>query len=575
MKKNKMIALSTIFLSALLLICPVMSQSTLDGPETIVYDSIYDRYLVSNMNTNRIVGIDRIGNYSVFCDQANHPYGMTISGNTLYCGGDVGSQGCIWGFDLTTGERVFRVCSPTWFYSINGLTSDASGNIYFACTGQSLVYKVNTADSTSTPIAGIPIPNAIHYDARNNRLLVTTNNWGTQLYLVDLADYSITTVPTVYGQFSGLTEDALHNIYIAYFAAGNVYRIDSALNGPMELISTGHSGPEGICFDQVHSVLCVPNLLANTISLIPQDGYLWSDIDTIVGEVPFDIQCTGSSILAVSEWIWDFGDGDSSFIQSPIHAYEIPGYYDVILAAITATNDTLKHVYPQYISCLADTLRCPEVSLMTDEITGSFETGVDIYAVNNVPINELIIPIEYMGELDLTFDSVTTQDCRTEQDFMYQIIEYSSINKRLSVKVKPKSSGMLYLNPGDGPVLKAFFHVTGPTGQNAQIALDGYGTTRIPEFSARYLDYEPAVRNGKIIIAMCGDSNSDISVNVSDAVWIINYVFVGGDPPDPLLVGDVNCDSSVNVSDAVWIINYVFVGGNDPCDFDGDEIPDC
>jgi FG-GAP repeat/Dockerin type I domain/FG-GAP-like repeat len=73
----------------------------------------------------------------------------------------------------------------------------------------------------------------------------------------------------------------------------------------------------------------------------------------------------------------------------------------------------------------------------------------------------------------------------------------------------------------------------------------------------------------------CGDANSDQNVNVSDAVWIINYVFVGGDPPDPLDSGDANCDGTSNVSDAVWIINYVFVGGNEPCDSDGDSIPDC
>jgi hypothetical protein len=29
---------------------------------------------------------------------------------------------------------------------------------------------------------------------------------------------------------------------------------------------------------------------------------------------------------------------------------------------------------------------------------------------------------------------------------------------------------------------------------------------------------------------VCGDANGDASVNVSDAVYIINYVFVGGDP---------------------------------------------
>jgi predicted outer membrane repeat protein len=74
----------------------------------------------------------------------------------------------------------------------------------------------------------------------------------------------------------------------------------------------------------------------------------------------------------------------------------------------------------------------------------------------------------------------------------------------------------------------------------------------------------------------CGDSNGDTDVNVSDAVWIISYVFGGGDPPQPVKEsGDVNCDTFVNVSDAVWIINYVFIGGNAPCDPSGDGIPDC
>jgi hypothetical protein len=73
----------------------------------------------------------------------------------------------------------------------------------------------------------------------------------------------------------------------------------------------------------------------------------------------------------------------------------------------------------------------------------------------------------------------------------------------------------------------------------------------------------------------CGDANSDGFVNVSDAVWIINYVFTGGEPPNPMAAGDVNCDSMVNVSDAVWIINFIFIGGNPPCDTDGDGEADC
>jgi hypothetical protein len=63
---------------------------------------------------------------------------------------------------------------------------------------------------------------------------------------------------------------------------------------------------------------------------------------------------------------------------------------------------------------------------------------------------------------------------------------------------------------------------------------------------------------------ICGDANSDGSVNVSDAVYIINYVFIGGDTPFPIEAGDVNGDVSCNVSDAVFIINHVFIGGPAP-----------
>ena len=77
------------------------------------------------------------------------------------------------------------------------------------------------------------------------------------------------------------------------------------------------------------------------------------------------------------------------------------------------------------------------------------------------------------------------------------------------------------------------------------------------------------------IASICGDANNDDGVNVSDGVWIINYVFAGGAPPDPLASGDVNCDATCNISDAVWIINFIFAGGYDPCDPNGDQVPDC
>lgn len=63
----------------------------------------------------------------------------------------------------------------------------------------------------------------------------------------------------------------------------------------------------------------------------------------------------------------------------------------------------------------------------------------------------------------------------------------------------------------------------------------------------------------------CGDANADDIVNISDAVYIITYIFGGGPEPMPYLAGDVNCDEIVNISDAVYLIAYIFGGGPEPC----------
>ncbi len=63
----------------------------------------------------------------------------------------------------------------------------------------------------------------------------------------------------------------------------------------------------------------------------------------------------------------------------------------------------------------------------------------------------------------------------------------------------------------------------------------------------------------------CGDANQDLSVNVGDAVYMINYIFKGGPPPNPLEAGDVNCDTIGDVGDAVYLVNFVFRSGKEPC----------
>ena len=54
---------------------------------------------------------------------------------------------------------------------------------------------------------------------------------------------------------------------------------------------------------------------------------------------------------------------------------------------------------------------------------------------------------------------------------------------------------------------------------------------------------------------ICGDANGDASIDISDAVFLIAYIFAGGPAPNPLLAGDANCDLAVDISDAVYLIS--------------------
>jgi hypothetical protein len=67
------------------------------------------------------------------------------------------------------------------------------------------------------------------------------------------------------------------------------------------------------------------------------------------------------------------------------------------------------------------------------------------------------------------------------------------------------------------------------------------------------------------IYVLRGDVNGDGKKNISDLVYLINYLFVSGSPaPAPLWAGDVNCDKIVNISDVVFLINYLFIPGSPP-----------
>jgi len=61
-----------------------------------------------------------------------------------------------------------------------------------------------------------------------------------------------------------------------------------------------------------------------------------------------------------------------------------------------------------------------------------------------------------------------------------------------------------------------------------------------------------------------GDADCSGIANVSDCVYLIQYIFAGGPAPYDFNAADANQDCIANVTDAVYLIQYIFASGPDP-----------
>jgi hypothetical protein len=61
-----------------------------------------------------------------------------------------------------------------------------------------------------------------------------------------------------------------------------------------------------------------------------------------------------------------------------------------------------------------------------------------------------------------------------------------------------------------------------------------------------------------------GDVNCDGIINVGDVVFLVNYLYRSGPPPDTPGRGDVNGDGDVNVGDVIYLTNFLYRSGPAP-----------
>ena len=65
---------------------------------------------------------------------------------------------------------------------------------------------------------------------------------------------------------------------------------------------------------------------------------------------------------------------------------------------------------------------------------------------------------------------------------------------------------------------------------------------------------------------VCGDiDNSGLNIDISDLVYLIDWMFTGGPAPEVLAAADVNgSGGAIDISDLVYLVDYMFSGGPPP-----------
>jgi hypothetical protein len=290
--------------------------------------------------------------------------------------------------------------------------------------------------------------------------------------------------------------------------------------------------------------------------------------DTSLGPAPLKVSFDGwaDATLPTDAWIWDFGDGDSAFVENPVHVYEEPGIYAVKLQV--GTGDIAHSIIESdYIAVYADTMIVSGVDVMQPR-----PVEVPVYFRNTLPVEEIYVPVRWFGPLSCSFDSFSTVGCRTGYFGNQQPI-HSDMAGQCTTILLSTEPGQPDLLPDTGTVLKLYFTIpySAVEGQIDTIDISGY-SSRLPLFVSIGNSHQVETVSGEVAYVDClgirGNVDGDPSelVNVLDLLYLRDFMFYGGPPPPSMIEANVDGDvaEEINIMDLIYLNDYIFNSGPAP-----------
>ena len=198
---------------------------------------------------------------------------------------------------------------------------------------------------------------------------------------------------------------------------------------------------------------------------------------------------------------------------------------------------------------------------------------VDIYVHNYLPLRIINIPFSWAGPTGLVFDSASKAGLRTEYFEELDELSIDPFGKRAAYSlISSLAETSPDLDSGAGPVLSLYFSIpNGAPNTTNPITIVGVNGV-VPGLYGKCFKTAPIIIAGAVTTCpgcggccnLPGDADNSGDITISDAIFILKYIFEDGEFPDCNDKADVSGSNSIDVGDATYIVKFIFQDGPDP-----------
>jgi subtilisin family serine protease len=284
----------------------------------------------------------------------------------------------------------------------------------------------------------------------------------------------------------------------------------------------------------------------------------------LIGEAPLTVDFVDESPNSPTSWVWDLGDGDSAFTQNPSHIYTDYGFKTVSLT-VEEPNGTATEVLRNLVMVTADTIRFASMN-----ISPNSQIVVPVYMDNKFSANRITLPFKIRGSDNsipgyITVDSLSVVGLRTEDFDQHDFaVEYPAGHLYKASLISNLTAGSDYLPPDTGAIMNLYITIGTPSTNEALTIEDTTIVNDNPRIGSIINSYPPVVMPGNLVNCPRGDANSDGTINILDASFIINYLYKNGPEPYAVYCADADANGGINLLDATYLINYLYKDGPPP-----------